>query len=171
MRHLGAGVDESILLTASKKKRQPTQTGSHHDARHRSHQTHASWAEEIGADAVQMSAGYYYASSDEDCLRFFRAVHDATSRIGIMIYNTHWEGYNLSLEQVARLAELPRCVSLKWSTPDGGYSYVRGVHRFADRFAVVDNQGLAVMNHMLGGTGFITHLATVWPEHQVEMWK
>ena len=88
-----------------------------------------------------------------------------TSTIGLMIYNTHWEGYNLSLEQVARLAELPRCVSLKWCTPDGGYSYVRGVHRFADRFAVVDNQGLAVMNHMLGGTGFITHLATIWPEH------
>lgn len=58
----------------------------------------AQWSEEIGADAVQMSAGYYYASSDEDCLRFFQAVHDATSRIGIMIYNTHWEGYNLSLD-------------------------------------------------------------------------
>lgn len=131
----------------------------------------ARWAEEIGADAIQLSAGYYYASSDEDCLRLFRAVHDATSRIGIMIYNTHWEGYNLSLEQVDRLAELPRCVSLKWSTPDGGYRYVRGVRRFADRFAVVDNQGLAVMNHMLGGTGFITHLATIWPEHEIEMWK
>ncbi len=131
----------------------------------------AQWAEEIGADAVQMSVGYYYASSDEDCLRYFQAVHAATTRIGLMIYNTHWEGYNLSLDQVARLAELPRCVSLKWSTPDGGYSYVRGVHRFANRFAVVDNQGLAVMNHLLGGTGFITHLATIWPEHQVEMWQ
>ena len=131
----------------------------------------AKWSEQIGADAVQVSAGYYYASSDEDCLRYFQAVHDATSTIGLMIYNIHWEGYNLSLAQVARLAELPRCVALKWSTPDGSDSYVRGVHRFADRFAVVDNQGLAVMNHLLGGTGFITHLATIWPEHQVEQWR
>ena len=35
----------------------------------------AKWAEEIGADAVQMSAGYYYASSDEDCLRQAKGVH------------------------------------------------------------------------------------------------
>jgi len=131
----------------------------------------ARWAEEIGADAIQLSAGYYYPSSHDDCLRFFRAVHDATTRIGIMIYNTHWEGYNLTLDQVARLAELPRCVSLKWSTPDGGHSYLGGVHRFADRFAVVDNQGLAVLNHMLGGAGFVSHLATIWPEHQVGVWK
>ena len=27
------------------------------------------------------------------------------------------------------------------------------------------------MNHMLGGTGFITHLATIWPEHDIAVWK
>jgi dihydrodipicolinate synthase/N-acetylneuraminate lyase len=104
-------------------------------------------------------------------LRVFTAVHDATARIAIMIYNTFWEGYHMPLEQLGRLAELPRCVGLKWSTPGGGGEYLRGVARFAERLAVVDNQGLHVMNHLLGGTGYITHLATVWPEHDLEVWR
>lgn len=131
----------------------------------------AQWAEAIGAYGIQMAPPYYYHPSDEDVLRLFEAVHDATRRLAIMVYNTWWEGYNMSLEQVESLAALPRCVSLKWSTPTGAGSYLRAVARFADRMAVVDNQGLWVMTHMLGGTGGITHLATVWPEHDVAVWK
>jgi len=131
----------------------------------------ARWAEEIGADGIQVSAGYYYASSDDDCLRLLQAAHDATRDIGVMIYNTPWEGYNMSLEQLSRLAELPRCVALKWSTSEGAGVYQRGLSRFADRFAIVDNQGLLVMTHLLGGTGYITHLAAIWPEHDLEVWR
>jgi len=131
----------------------------------------AQWAEEVGAYGVQMSAGYYYASSDEDCLRVFQAVHDATTNLALMIYNTPWEGYNMTLEQVERLAELPRCTALKWSTSEGSGAYLRGVAQFADRLAVVDNSGMQVMNRLLGGTGFITHLATIWPEHDLEVWR
>ena len=128
-------------------------------------------AEELGAYGIQMSAGYYYESSDEDCLRLFQAVHDATKSIALMIYNTPWEGYDMSLAQVARLAELPRCVALKWSSGAGSGVYLRGLAEFADRLAIVDNQGLHVMNHLMGGTGYITHLATIWPEHDLEVWR
>jgi len=128
-------------------------------------------AEELGAYGIQMSAGYYYESSDEDCLRLFQAVHDATASIVLMIYNTPWEGYDMSLAQVARLAELPRCVALKWSSGAGSGVYLRGLAEFADRLAIVDNQGLHVMNHLMGGTGYITHLATIWPEHDLEVWR
>lgn len=131
----------------------------------------AQYAEEIGAYGIQTSPTYYYASSDGDCQRLFQAMHDATSRIAIMIYNTYWEGYDLSLEQLQRLAELPRCRALKWSKPQGGRGYLEALARYSDRLAIVDNQGLQVMNHMLGGTGFITHLATIWPEHDLEVWR
>jgi dihydrodipicolinate synthase/N-acetylneuraminate lyase len=50
------------------------------------------------------------------------------------------------------------------------YVVERGVARFADKLAVVDNQGMAVMNHLLGGTGFITHLCAIWPEHDLAVW-
>ena len=127
-------------------------------------------AEELGAYGIQFSPGYYYQSSDDDCLRLFQAVHDATSKIAIMIYNTHWEGYNMTVDQVARVAELPRCRALKWSSTDTG-SYQRGIARLSDRMAVVDNQGIQVMNHLLGGTGYVTHLCTIWPEHDLQVWN
>jgi 4-hydroxy-tetrahydrodipicolinate synthase len=130
----------------------------------------ARWAEEIGAYGVQLSPGYYYPANEETGWRVFEAVHEATRSIVFMAYNTHWEGYDMPLDLVARLAELPRCRSLKWSTPNSS-KYVRGVARFADRLAVVDNQGLYVMNHLLGGVGFVTHLCTVWPEHELAVWK
>ena len=131
----------------------------------------AQWADEIGAYGIQMSPGYYYKSMDAECLRVFETVHNATSNIALMIYNTPWEGYNMSLDQIARLVEFPRCVGLKWQTSDGVSAYMRGVTRFADSLAVVCNSGLHVMNHILGGTGYITHLATVWPEHELEVWR
>jgi 4-hydroxy-tetrahydrodipicolinate synthase len=130
----------------------------------------ARWAEEIGAYGIQLSPAYYYPANEETAWRVFEAVHEATRRIVIMAYNTHWEGYDMPLDLVARLAELPRCRSLKWSTP-ASHRYVRGVAHFADRMAVVDNQGLCVMNHLLGGVGFVTHLCTVWPEHELAVWK
>ena len=130
----------------------------------------AQFADEIGAYGIQLAPPYYYHPSDDDILRWFRAVHDATERIAFMVYNTWWHGYNMSLEMVDRLAELERVVSLKWSTPNGGRTYAKGVAQFADRLAVVDNQGLQVLTHMLGGTGYITHLATVWPEHDLSLW-
>ena len=129
----------------------------------------ARFAEEIGAYGIQLGPPYYYHPSDEDIFNWFCSVHDATRRVAIMVYNTWWHGYNMSLEMVARLAKLERVVSLKWSTPEGGGTYVRGVARFADRLAVVDNQGLQVLTYMLGGTGYITHLATVWPEHDLSL--
>ncbi len=131
----------------------------------------ALWAEEIGAYGIQLAPPFYYEVSDDDVFRWFQAVHDATRRIAIMVYNTWWEGYAMSLEQVERLARLERCVSLKWSTPSGAASYQRGVARFASRMAVICNQGTPVMNHLLGGTGYITHLATVWPEHDLGVWR
>jgi len=128
-------------------------------------------AERIGAYGIQFSPTYYYSPSDEDVLRLFRSVHEATESAAIMIYNTWWHGYNMSPDVIERLCELDRVVSLKWSTPDGAGPYMRGVARFAERLAVVDNNGLEVLCAMLGGTGFITHLVTVWPENDVALFK
>lgn len=130
----------------------------------------ARWAEEIGAYGIQLAPTYYYHANEETTWRVFEAVHEATRRLVIMIYNTHWEGYDMPLDLVGRLAELPRCRSLKWSTPESG-KYTRGVARFADRLAIVDNQGMYVMSHLLGGVGFVTHLGTIWPEHELAIWK
>ncbi len=131
----------------------------------------AQFAEGIGAYGIQISTPYYYPPSNEDALAVYNAVHDATSSIAIMAYNTHWHDYDFPFDVLDQLCELERIVSLKWSRPDNGTPYLKGVDRYADRLAIVDNAGMIIMNAMLGGTGFITHLATVWPENDVEIYR
>lgn len=131
----------------------------------------AAFADETGAFGIQLAPTFYYQPSDDDVFELFKTVHDSTRNIIIMVYNTWWRGYNMTPRVLERLSRLERVASLKWSTPDGGRNYVDGISRFADRLAVVDNQGLPVLNHMLGGTGYVTHLATIWPEHDISIWK
>ena len=38
-----------------------------------------------------------------------------------------------------------------------------------DDFAIIDNSLNGVVAHMLGGTAFISHLASVWPKHQLKL--
>lgn len=131
----------------------------------------AQFAESIGAEAIQVSAPYYYDTTADDCFRVFEKVIDATDRIGVMAYNTPWEGYSMSIADLDRLAEFPRVVCLKWSTDLGVGVYQRGIARFAERMPVIDNAGLPIVNRLLGGTGYITHLATIWPEHDLKVWE
>jgi dihydrodipicolinate synthase/N-acetylneuraminate lyase len=131
----------------------------------------ARYAEEIGTYGIQMSTTYYYPPSDKDALSVYQAIHDATSNVAIMAYNTFWHDYDIPFPVLDKLCEMERIVALKWARPNNGAAYMKGVARYNDRLAVVDNAGMWVMNHMLGGTGFITHLATIWPEHDVAVWK
>ena len=130
----------------------------------------AEFSREIGAYGIQVSPTYYYEPADEDVIAFYQSLNDA-AQIPIMVYNTPWlVGYNLSFDMVEALAAIEWIVALKWSH-GSVYGYTRGVERFADKLAIVDNYGLAVLSHMLGAAGFITHLANIWPEHEVALWK
>lgn len=130
----------------------------------------ARFAEELGAYGIQFSTTYYYQPSDDDALRLYKTIHEKTSKIAIMAYNTFWHDYDFPFAVLDELCDLERLVALKWARPDNGVPYMQGVARYADKLAVVDNGGMWVMNHLLGGTGFITHLATIWPEHDLAVW-
>jgi dihydrodipicolinate synthase/N-acetylneuraminate lyase len=130
----------------------------------------AKHAQEIGADGIQVSPTYYYEPSDADVIAFYQMLNDAIS-IPIMVYNTPWlVGYDLSLDMLDALAGMERVLALKWAC-DNVHQYLRVIERFAGRLAIVDNLSLPVMAHMLGATGFITHLANIWPEHEIALWE
>jgi 4-hydroxy-tetrahydrodipicolinate synthase len=131
----------------------------------------ARYAEEIGAYGIQFSTPYYYPPSDDDALRIYRVIHESTSTVAIMAYNTFWHDYDFPFAVLDELCKLERLVGLKWARPDNGVPYMQGVARYAERLAVVDNAGMQVMNHMLGGVGYITHLASIWPEHDLAVWR
>jgi len=128
------------------------------------------YAQSLAAYGVQMGAPYYHVPSDGDYLRLIRSVHDAAPRIGLMIYNTWWHGYNVPPAVMDQVVALERVVSIKWSHPGGPLDYAQGVKKYCRRLSVIDNALMCVLTHLLGGHGFITHFATVWPEHELRIW-
>lgn len=130
----------------------------------------ARYSQSLGAYGVQLSPPYYHPPSDEDFLRLVRSIHDATATLGLMIYNTWWHGYTIPPAVMEQLLELERVVAAKWSHPGGPLDYAQGVKRYCRRVAVIDNALMCVLTHLLGGHGFITHFATIWPEHELKIW-
>ena len=91
----------------------------------------AKYSESIGAYGVQMSPPYYHVPSDDDTLRLYRRLHDATARVGIMVYNTWWHSYNIPFDVMDQLVDLERVVAIKWSHPGSPFNYAQGVKRYA----------------------------------------
>jgi len=136
----------------------------------------ARFAEEAGVDGIQLSPPYYYPCTLEDFNRTLTELFTATHRVPVQVYNTPWE-YNpptgamdLNTDTLRGLVETwPRLLLLKWATNAGPLAYQQMVNDFSDRLAIIDNSDQWVTNYLLGGTGFITHFANVWPEWNVKV--
>ncbi len=126
-------------------------------------------AHEAGASLGQLSSPYYYPPPEKDIFRFFKAVSD-DSDLPIMVYNNWWNTPNMNVDTVDRLAELPNVVALKWSAPNSG-QYSEGLHRLADRLAIIDNNGQVVWSNVMGAVGFVTHVSNFWPEYPLAIWQ
>ena len=129
----------------------------------------AEHGQKIGAYGIQISPAYYFGPTDDDVLAFFRTINDAIS-IPIMVYHTPWHGFTMSFDVLDALADLEWVLGLKWAHPSS-FSFMRAVERYADRLAIVDNALMHVPSHILGAVGFITHLANIWPQHEVALWE
>jgi len=139
---------------------------------------HTDWRETLalaraaadeGVEVAQLGVPYYYNATADDLVRLVEAVGDA-SPIPLMIYSTWWEGgLDMDPPLLRRLAELENVQALKWSAP--GYDrFTEGLAAVADRLAVIDNQAMHVWGHVLGATGFVTHISNFWPEYPLEIW-
>lgn len=108
--------DELVeLCIKSAKGRVPIMagTGSNSTSEAISQSLHASQA---GADALLIVTPYYNKPSQEGLYLHFKAIHDATD-LPIYIYNIPPRSViDMSVETMARLAELPRIVGVKDAT-------------------------------------------------------
>lgn len=81
-------------------------------------------AERAGADAGLVVTPYYNKPTQEGLYLHYKAIHDAT-RLPIIIYNIPGRSVvNMSVDTMARLAQLPRIIGVKDATGD----IVRPVH-------------------------------------------
>mmetsp|Transcript_47621 Transcript_47621/g.92094 ORF Transcript_47621/g.92094 Transcript_47621/m.92094 type:complete len:360 (-) Transcript_47621:53-1132(-) len=133
----------------------------------------AQYAEEVGCYGIQVSVPYYWTTTDGDAVPWFEAIHNATKKVIINMYNTPWENYDAPVEVLHELAKLERVRVLKFFTSREPmtFRWMQSMTELRDEYAIIDNTLNPVQHHMLGGTAFITHLASVWPQHELKMYE
>ncbi len=124
----------------------------------------ASHARQAGADGVLMVMPYYNKPTQEGMYQHFKAVHDAAG-LPVVIYNIPGRCVvDMSVETMARLAELPNIVGVKDATGDLGRIGDQRHAMGADfvQLSGDDKTALSVMAN--GGHGCISVTANVAPK-------
>jgi len=129
----------------------------------------ARYAARAGATAVQMSPPFYYSTTDGDMYDYVQAVADAVD-VGIILYQTYWKGYRMSMPLLEKLAQIEQVVGLKWAAPDS-FEYEMGFRLFKDRLSIIDNQIHIVYAHLLGARAINVHPSNFWPEWGINLWN
>jgi 4-hydroxy-tetrahydrodipicolinate synthase len=131
-------------------------------------------AQSMGFDFLQVSCPYYFNHTEADFEEFVREGARAAPSLGIIVYNTFWTATNLSSGLVARLAEVPNIVGLKWATPrTDAMEFEDVTSGFSKRFTIIDNNLYFPYSAMpsLGARAFEVHLCNYWPEWGIKLVK
>ncbi len=120
-------------------------------------------AKEAGADATLHVTPYYNKPTQEGLYQHYKAIHDAVD-IPIIIYNIPGRSVvNMSIDTMARLAELPGVIGVKDATADLARVSSTRLRLGSDfcQMSGEDATALALMAH--GGHGCISVTANVAP--------
>jgi 4-hydroxy-tetrahydrodipicolinate synthase len=120
-------------------------------------------AERAGADAALVVTPYYNKPTQEGLYRHYKAIHDA-SGLPIFIYNIPPRSVvDMSVETMARLAELPRIVGVKDATNDLARP-LRIRQLIGTEFCQLSGEDATAVAHLAqGGHGCISVTANVAP--------
>lgn len=124
---------------------------------------HLAHAEKVGADAALIVVPYYNKPSQTGLIAHFTALHEATS-LPIIIYNIPGRSVaDMSVETMARLAELPRIVGVKDATGNIARVAQQRLACGGDFIQLSGNDDMAVGFNAQGGVGAISVSANVAP--------
>lgn len=125
--------------------------------------------EECGPDAILAVTGYYNRPSQAGLIAHFTALHDAVG-LPIFIYNIPSRTVvGLTVETLARLAELPRIVGVKDATGDLARVPLQRRACGADFIQLSGEDMTAVGFNAMGGRGCVSVSANVAPNLCAQM--
>ncbi|MFY7960388.1 MAG: 4-hydroxy-tetrahydrodipicolinate synthase [Elsteraceae bacterium] len=129
-------------------------------------------AQKVGADAVLSVSPYYNKPTQEGLYQHFKAIHDA-SDIPIILYNIPPRSIvDISIETMARLAELPRIVGVKDATQDLARPLrtLKSLERLNKGFTQLSGEDHTTLPYLAqGGNGCISVTANIAPKLCAEM--
>lgn len=120
-------------------------------------------AERVGADAALVVTPYYNKPTQEGLYQHFKAMHDAAD-LPIVIYNIPGRSVvDMSVNTMARLAELPRIIGVKDATADLARVPQQRLACGKDFIQLSGEDATALGFNAHGGTGCISVTANVAP--------
>lgn len=130
----------------------------------------AQWSQKVGCFGIQLSPTWYYPPNDSQVYEHFKAVAESID-ICIMVYHTPWLDSHISMDLFNKLWEdFDNIRAIKWGAFDAA-EVMTGYIELSDKFAMINNNANLLQAPLLGASGYVTHLANVWPERQVAFWK
>ncbi|NLF65985.1 MAG: dihydrodipicolinate synthase family protein, partial [Chloroflexi bacterium] len=130
----------------------------------------AEWCQQAGCDGVQLSPTWYFPPDEGQIYAHFKAVARAID-ICIMVYHTPWLDSHMSMDLLRRLwADFPNVRAIKWAATSEAEA-LTGYIELSKSYAMINNSAAHLQAALLGATGFVTHLANVWPAHEVALWE
>jgi len=129
----------------------------------------AQHAHKVGLKGAQLGPTYYYEPTEDDAYRLFDYI-SSKSDVILMIYHTWWDGLHMSLDLIERLSKFDTVQAIKWSTPNERH-YRDVMTVMSDDLVFIDNSGQQILSHLLGASGFITHLSGFWPQYPLDIWN
>lgn len=129
----------------------------------------AKQAKEAGADGLLLVCPYYNRPTQAGLEANFRAILAAVP-LPAMLYNIPGRtGIDLSVETLARLADVPEIVAIKEATGNVMRSQ-QILSQLGDRFAVLSgDDGLTVPVLSIGGQGVVSVTANAFPKETCEV--
>ena len=120
-------------------------------------------AKEVGADAALIVMGYYNRPSQAGMIAAFKALSDA-SALPIIVYNIPGRAVvDISVETLAKIAELPNIIGVKDATGNLGRVTAQRLASGEDFLQISGNDETALAFNACGGVGCISVTANVAP--------
>ena len=129
------------------------------------------YAEDIGADGAFILPAYYSNLLDaESCYAHYKAIHDATSEIWILLYNFHAAGFVVDIELWERLLkDCSRITAVKECTPLIEMSEL--ARRYSDRLNIMSGCEHCFYPLMvMGGASTVGMWATAFPKFMLRFY-
>ena len=129
----------------------------------------AQYAEEVGIDAAQLGATYYYGNSEGDFRRLFEAV-SKESDVTLMLYYLASTAQRVPLSALLGLRDIPTIGAIKWSGVDAS-RFRAALSILRNDLAIVANGGDTITAHMNGARAFVSHIGNFWPQYTADVWS
>ncbi|WP_010250947.1 4-hydroxy-tetrahydrodipicolinate synthase [Acetivibrio cellulolyticus] len=129
-------------------------------------------AEKTGVDAVLSVVPYYVKPTQEGIFLHYKAIHDETDNIPLIIYNVPGRtAVDIKVETVVRLSSLERYIGIKESSSDME-KVSNLVAQTKPNFSVLSgNDGTFLPLLAVGGHGIISVIGNIMPKELVALYN